>query len=430
MTDPTPQPSNNTQSKPDSFKLQQFGGMLPAWSDLLLPDGQATSSLNGYLFSGRLEGWRQPKVLRNLNNTAAKMVYRVPTTTQAIANATLYFLGNPIQGDQITLGEEVYTFTATVTKAYDVLIGASAAASATNLYGAFTQENGKATNQGTLYGTGTVANPAVDQTSPVTKNILALDVVRIQVFAPAFGAAYNTTLVADSTAGARLQWKYVTAPTTTFQGGLNQTFDSSITGAATWLEFVDPETDVMRSPVVDDSFDRYYFASPSLAPQYNTRARIEAGLPPWLLGVPAPGCAPGVTVSGGGNTATLGFSTSTSSNVGTPGSNIIYLIPVTPTGAMTLHIASPVASPERIRETLASLRSAFPVVTPYLASIPLYGGMWMMACCASQLDPHYLTPLEADRRIAQRGIFDLRYFNGDVHRASLALPNFVRDLCR
>jgi spermidine synthase len=103
---------------------------------------------------------------------------------------------------------------------------------------------------------------------------------------------------------------------------------------------------------------------------------------------------------------------------------------LTPTGAMTLHIASPVASPERIRETLASLRSAFPVVTPYLASIPLYGGMWMMACCASQLDPHYLTPLEADRRIAQRGISDLRYFNGDVHRASLALPNFVRDLCR
>jgi spermidine synthase len=99
-----------------------------------------------------------------------------------------------------------------------------------------------------------------------------------------------------------------------------------------------------------------------------------------------------------------------------------------PMGGMTLHIASPVAHPDRIREGLAALRAAFPVVTPYLTSIPLYGGMWMMACCAPQLDPHYLTPLEVDRRIAQRGIRDLQYFNGDVHRASLAMPNFVRAL--
>ncbi|HTI48345.1 MAG TPA: polyamine aminopropyltransferase [Casimicrobiaceae bacterium] len=99
-----------------------------------------------------------------------------------------------------------------------------------------------------------------------------------------------------------------------------------------------------------------------------------------------------------------------------------------PMGAMTLHIASPIAHPQRIREGLAHLRAAFPVVTPYLVSIPLYGGMWMMACCAPQLDPHYLTPLEVDRRIAQRGIRDLQYFNGDMHRASLAMPTFLRPL--
>jgi spermidine synthase len=101
---------------------------------------------------------------------------------------------------------------------------------------------------------------------------------------------------------------------------------------------------------------------------------------------------------------------------------------LTPMGAMTLHVASPVAHPARIREALAALRAAFPVVTPYLVNVPLYGGMWMMACCAAQLDPHYRTPLEVDRRIAQRGIRDLQYFNGDMHRASLALPNFVKSL--
>jgi spermidine synthase len=99
-----------------------------------------------------------------------------------------------------------------------------------------------------------------------------------------------------------------------------------------------------------------------------------------------------------------------------------------PTGAMTLHIASPVAHPERVRAAMANLRAVFSVVIPYLVSIPLYGGLWMMACASPTLNPAYLTPLEANRRIATRGIRDLQYYNGEVHRASMALPNFVREL--
>ena len=99
-----------------------------------------------------------------------------------------------------------------------------------------------------------------------------------------------------------------------------------------------------------------------------------------------------------------------------------------PLGGMTLHLASPVAHPERIRSCLAGLRSAFPLVTPYLTTIPLYGGLWMMACVSQTLDPRSLSAREVDRRIAQRGLRDLRYYNGDTHRAALALPNFVREL--
>jgi spermidine synthase len=99
-----------------------------------------------------------------------------------------------------------------------------------------------------------------------------------------------------------------------------------------------------------------------------------------------------------------------------------------PTGAMSLHIASPIAHPERVRATLANLRSAFAVVTPYLTSVPLYGGLWMMACCSASLDPKGMSILDIDRRIAQRGIRKLQYYNGDMHRAALALPNFVRAL--
>ena len=99
-----------------------------------------------------------------------------------------------------------------------------------------------------------------------------------------------------------------------------------------------------------------------------------------------------------------------------------------PGGAMTLHIASPVAHPARIREGLLALRQAFAIVTPYLTSIPLYGGLWMMACCSQSLDPRSLSADEIDRRIAVRRLRDLQYYNGDTHRAALALPNFVRAL--
>jgi spermidine synthase len=99
-----------------------------------------------------------------------------------------------------------------------------------------------------------------------------------------------------------------------------------------------------------------------------------------------------------------------------------------PGGAMTLHIASPIAHPDRIHVGLSSLRQAFPLVRPYLASIPLYGGLWMMACCSATLDPTTVPSQEIDHRIAERGIRELQYYNGAVHCAALALPNFVQAL--
>jgi hypothetical protein len=75
---------------------------------------------------------------------------------------------------------------------------------------------------------------------------------------------------------------------------------TKITDPSYWLEFDDVDTDVIRSPVVDDAFSRYYFASPSDSPQYNTLARIAAGQDPWLLGIPTPGDRPIVSPGGGG----------------------------------------------------------------------------------------------------------------------------------
>ena len=97
-------------------------------------------------------------------------------------------------------------------------------------------------------------------------------------------------------------------------------------------------------------------------------------------------------------------------------------------GALTLHIGSPFSHPERVRTTLGSLRQVFAKVTPYFVHIPIYGSIWGFACASDTLDPRAITPSEADRRLAQRGVDRLRYYNGDTHQAVFALPNYIREL--
>lgn len=87
------------------------------------------------------------------------------------------------------------------------------------------------------------------------------------------------------------------------------TANVSLTDTSYWLEFVDVDTNVLRTPVVGDTYERYYMASPSVRPKYNILTRIAAGLDPWFLGVPAPTTAPGVAPSGGSG---LGIQTSRS----------------------------------------------------------------------------------------------------------------------
>jgi len=67
----------------------------------------------------------------------------------------------------------------------------------------------------------------------------------------------------------------------------------------TWLTFDTRDVDVVRSPIVNDSYDRYYWAGDG-APMMNSYANIYAGTPgPYLLGVPTPTNAPSCTPPAG-----------------------------------------------------------------------------------------------------------------------------------
>jgi spermidine synthase len=81
-----------------------------------------------------------------------------------------------------------------------------------------------------------------------------------------------------------------------------------------------------------------------------------------------------------------------------------------------------------VAELAQRLNGIFRIVRPYTMYIPLYGSLWAMAVCSDKLDPKAYTADEIDRRIEQRKMADLRYYNGETHEGVFALPNFVRDL--
>lgn len=95
-------------------------------------------------------------------------------------------------------------------------------------------------------------------------------------------------------------------------------------------------------------------------------------------------------------------------------------------GLLTLHLASPFYQTERVTTLLASLRACFPVVRPYFFPAPAYGGWWGMACAAVDADPAALAPEAVDAWLSERQIDDLAYYNGAIHAAQFALPNFLR----
>lgn len=78
-----------------------------------------------------------------------------------------------------------------------------------------------------------------------------------------------------------------------------------ISNADTWVGFMDPNVDFTRTPILEDSFERYYWTGDSYnlggVPQYNTRARINAASSPFVLGIPTPVNAPVVSPPSGLN---------------------------------------------------------------------------------------------------------------------------------
>jgi spermidine synthase len=101
-----------------------------------------------------------------------------------------------------------------------------------------------------------------------------------------------------------------------------------------------------------------------------------------------------------------------------------------PGGILALHVQSPVMRPNTFVRTIHTLRSVFRNVRPYLVFVPTYGTWCAMATASMDIDPLVDTAPGLVRRIHERELPDLRFYNAATHFASFALPNFVFELLR
>lgn len=97
-------------------------------------------------------------------------------------------------------------------------------------------------------------------------------------------------------------------------------------------------------------------------------------------------------------------------------------------GVHVQHVENPFTRGPLFAQLLANLKAAYAQVHPILQYVPLYGTQWSFCNAGATLDPSALDAGTVARRIRERGLYDLKVYNPETHRAAYALPTFVRDL--
>jgi spermidine synthase len=74
-----------------------------------------------------------------------------------------------------------------------------------------------------------------------------------------------------------------------------------------------------------------------------------------------------------------------------------------------------------------TLKTVFPIVTPYEANIPSFGGTWGFALASKKYDPLELPPQEVNTRISNRVNKALRFYDGHAHQGLFFIPKYLRE---
>lgn len=96
-------------------------------------------------------------------------------------------------------------------------------------------------------------------------------------------------------------------------------------------------------------------------------------------------------------------------------------------GIIHVQLGSPFYQAAQCAALYRRLSALFPRLQPALISVPLYGGPWLLARAGLQAPGRERRTVLA-RRLLDRRISGLRYYNPALHLASQALPNYITDL--
>ncbi len=97
---------------------------------------------------------------------------------------------------------------------------------------------------------------------------------------------------------------------------------------------------------------------------------------------------------------------------------------LTPAGVAVLQTESPLFMSDVFKDAIRDLRNVFgpDSVNPMLAVIPSYpGGLWSFGFCSETKNPHQSVSFD---RLPK----DLKYYSPEMHKASIAMPPFVKEL--
>lgn len=73
-----------------------------------------------------------------------------------------------------------------------------------------------------------------------------------------------------------------------------------------------------------------------------------------------------------------------------------------------------------------TLKSVFPIVCPYQADVPCFGGPWGFCLTSLKLNPVLLSAAEVDSRISARQLAHLKFYDGLTHQGIFSLPKYLR----
>lgn len=99
-----------------------------------------------------------------------------------------------------------------------------------------------------------------------------------------------------------------------------------------------------------------------------------------------------------------------------------------PNGCLMLHAGSPNSHPHQVETIFKSAAAHFRAVSPCTFYMPTFGETLCVLHCSDVDGLSSVIPEEIDERLLNRGISDLRLYDGNQHRALFTVPRYLRSV--